>query len=358
MRCGGEPYRPPASATMRGDETVDVVALRPRHRVRGHARAASRWSPGRCSTSRVPGPSACRGRGEEEAHSRGRREGDVVGAADGGELGSRPVGRQRSRTEPSRRPRPRARAARQGARRAPRQRGQRARGTPARRQAPRPGLRRRSARARRRRSARARAGPPPSPGRSPPRALDGTRARRARRRADARTAPALRWDWSGRPGHSVRSRGPGRATRRSGSPASRWPRRRARAAGSPAPLACARARVTAMVRPASGRASNQRKLIAQRRHGTEQRDRGRADPGLHGDVGDRGQRARHHPLPAEGSAFDHGGGLVGGAAAAMQPLSDLRQLADAHVDHQRARERGQRRPVQRRYRACQGPRDR
>ena len=123
-------------------------------------------------------------------------------------------------------------------------------------------------------------------------------SRSARRRAGAdrrdghageraRVAPAARSRsnrsrdavGAGQADQVVGARGRGRARRaaRSGSPAPRRPPRRAPRSRAASPLACARARVTATVSPASGRALEPREPLAERRDRPDHRDRRRPD---------------------------------------------------------------------------------
>ena len=171
----------------------------------------------------------------------------------------------------------RRRAGRRAARRAhpppgPRAPGGRRRG----RRAPRAGPRRRALGhhvghqpdlAQRRRRAGPDRGAPSRPARaraSPPSRSSSSRGRVRRGDADHVVVPSRRR--------------PARRSARCGSSGTRPPRRRARAAAPRGALAWARARVTTIVRPCSGRRSAQAICSAQRRHGADHGDRRRAIP--------------------------------------------------------------------------------
>ena len=254
--------------------------------------------------SRVPGRRSVADRVEEEAHGRGGGEGHVVGGGHGGallvaeRLGDRLVERH------ARRPRRRARAARRAARRGPRRRGPPAPARPARRPAPPPAPRRRTAPARRRRSCRARAAPPPCRGRSPPPASPAS-ARASRPAAARRSNRSRDPVGAGQADEVVAPRsGAGPVERRrSGSPAPRRPRAPSARSRAASPLAWARARVTATVSPASGRASNQASFSRSAATGPNTAIAGAWIPASRGHGGDRGQRAGDHPLVGQRAAL-------------------------------------------------------
>ena len=124
------------------------------------------------------------------------------------------------------------------------------------------------------------------------------------------------------------------------------PRSRSRAASA---LAWARARVTAIVRPASGRAATSASSSCSAATGPDDGDRRRPHAGLgrrRGDLraaararcaGRAASRARRPPRARRRSR-----------PAGDEPLGDPRQRAHAHVEDERPREGGERRPVDRR----------
>ena len=192
-------------------------------------------------------------------HGRGRGERHVVGGRAPRPAAPRSAARPPSRRARRRRPRRPARAARRAARPAPRRRGPPAPALTGRRRAPRPAPRPRTARAAPR-----------------PRTTPSTQRRR-RSRADRgdphagqgpRIEPGAASRIEQQP-HPVRARQAdqvvaGRPTterpverRRSGSPAPRPRPAPSDAQPAASPLACARARVTATVKPASGRAARE-----------------------------------------------------------------------------------------------------
>ena len=193
-------------------------------------------------------------RGGEEAHGGGRGEEHVVGGAGGG--AGRVVERLRHRlVERDDVDLGAALAQRVDQDVAPLGGAgdERARDTATSGAAPRPAPRPRRARARCRPRSRGRAARAPCPGRS------RRRSRPASSRASRRWCEEL--VGAGRRGHAqqVVAAHVGERRRRApacGSRAPRRPRRRARAAAPPARYACARARVTATVRPYSGRVSS------------------------------------------------------------------------------------------------------
>ena len=128
-----------------------------------------------------------------------------------------------------------------------------------------------------------------------------------------------------------------------GASTTRAPSARSRAAR---PLACARARVTATLTPASGPSANHRKLVVQRGDRPHERDGGRVGVLL----AERRQRRAQHALIGQGAALDDRRRLAGIAAMGDELLGDARELAHAHVEDERAGEDGQRRPVDGRLR--------
>ena len=87
-------------------------------------------------------------------------------------------------------------------------------------------------------------------------------------------------------------------------------------------------------------------LRSERGDVADDRDRRGLHAGLRRDLRDRRERAVGLPLGREGPALDDRDGLIGGSSAGDQLLGDRRQLAHAHVEDERAREGGDRRPVQ------------
>ena len=87
--------------------------------------------------------------------------------------------------------------------------------------------------------------------------------------------------------------------------------------------------------------------VAQLRHRTDDRDGRRADARRRRPLRDVLQRRHHRPLPGQRPALDDRDRLARRPAARHQPLGDPRQRAHPHVEHQRAGERGERRPVER-----------
>ena len=67
-------------------------------------------------------------------------------------------------------------------------------------------------------------------------------------------------------------------------------------------------------------------------------------------IGDVGQRGQERALTGERAALDHRHRLVGRPALGDEALGDPRQRAHAHVEDERAREAGERGPVDRRVR--------
>ena len=158
--------------------------------------------------------------------------------------------------------------------------------------------------------------------------------------ARRRSATSRRRGRSTRSGGSVVSSGRIRIAGVSTTAAPRVLRRAARA------LACARARVTATVRPCSGLASSHASCSRRRGDGPDQRDRGGADPLLRGAVGDVAQRGKQRSLAGERAALDDSDGLGLRPSAGHEALRDPRQRADAHVEHERPREARQGGPVE------------
>ncbi len=101
-----------------------------------------------------------------------------------------------------------------------------------------------------------------------------------------------------------------------------------------------------------------RERLAQPRHRPHERDRRRPHARLGHPLGDLGERAGHRALPRQRAARHDRGGLSPGRPAADQALGDQRQVLDAHVEDERAREARQRVPVERRLRPWTGPRAR
>ena len=86
-------------------------------------------------------------------------------------------------------------------------------------------------------------------------------------------------------------------------------------------------------------------LVVERGHAADDGDRGGADAAVAHPLGDVRERAPDRALIAVGAAHDDRGGLVGRAAARDELLGDPVERADAHVEAERAREGGERRPV-------------
>ena len=289
---------------------------------------------------------------QEEAHGRGGGEGDVVGLGSPPAASAARAARRASRTAPARRPRRPARAARRGARRAPRARARPARARRGSRRAPPRATRRRSARGPRPRRRRARPARARCPGRSrrPSRRRASARRRAGgRRRRGARTAPRRRWGWSRRSGHRARGRA---ARRRRAAAGCGWRAPAATFAPSASsrrarPLAWARARVTATRQPAQRPRRQPRDLLGERGDRPDDGDRRRAHVVLACELGDRLERAGHLALRRERPRFDDRRRLRARPPGGDQRRGDLRQLAHAHVQHERPREGGEARPVDR-----------
>ena len=126
--------------------------------------------------------------------------------------------------------------------------------------------------------------------------------------------------------------------RMAGASTTRAPSARRRAAR---PLACARARVTATLTPASGPRPQPRELVVQRGDRADDRHRRRVGVLL----AERRHGRQQHALVGQGPALDDGRRLARVAAVGHELLGDARQLAHAHVEDERAGEGGQRRPV-------------
>ena len=114
------------------------------------------------------------------------------------------------------------------------------------------------------------------------------------------------------------------------------------------PLACARARVTATLRPKQRRALEPGQPLAQRRHRPDDGDRGRPDAR-------RPRPARRSPpacavtvrWPGSVPRSTTAAGSAAGRPCSISARRDRGQRAHAHVEDERAREGRQRRPVER-----------
>ena len=271
-----------------------------------------------------------------------RGEDQQVGVERGGARRRRRAARRSCGRARGARPRaPRSRSASGSTSRASRARAISARRDVDARPAPRRGPRRRSAPGRCRARCRARAAPPRCRAdRGDP---SGRRARARRgRRSNSRAAPfgLVRHEQveAGEVGELAPSSG---SMRIAGASTTRAPSACRRAASA---LAWARARVTATVRPGSGRAGEPAELPRSAATGADDRDRRRARPARR-----RARARRSGPASpttvrwsGERAALDDRRGLVGRAAGGDQLLGDLRQRAHAHVEDERAGERGER----------------
>ena len=95
---------------------------------------------------------------------------------------------------------------------------------------------------------------------------------------------------------------------------------------------------------------SQSELRAERGDVADDGDRRSADLLLGGERGDLAQRAADRALVLERAALDHRRRLRRGPPGRDEPLGDLGQLAHAHVEDERSRERRERRPVDLRLR--------
>ncbi len=304
---------------------------------------------------------------DEVADGRGRGEGDVVGLGAALDLlvGSAP--RAPSRRGRRRRPRRRARAAPRAARRGPRRRGRSAPAGPRRHLAS-------ASTSDSATSARDDVGDHAAVGERARGAGTDRRDLRLRQRAgvEARRPPSPRTAArhrvrAGQADERVGVEGLDRrrdlvacrSAARSGSRAARRPRRRARRGVAPMPLAWARARVTTTRLPCSGRRSSQ--AIASRRAATgpKSEDRRGLEPGLGTAAGERRQRRRRRSAgPAGCRARPRPRARPGRARRRSGAAAISRQVLHAHVEDERAREAGERLPVDRRLGLARDPRGR
>ena len=113
------------------------------------------------------------------------------------------------------------------------------------------------------------------------------------------------------------------------------------------PLAWARARVTTTRRPWSGRRSSQPIVSRRAATGPMSTIAGGSKACRGCRRGQLGERRGHGPLPRHRAALHGRRRLAGVAARRDQALGDLGQPLDAHVEDERARETGERLPVER-----------
>ena len=90
------------------------------------------------------------------------------------------------------------------------------------------------------------------------------------------------------------------------------------------------------------------RLAARGDRAEEQDRRARASPASATAAGKLGERRGDRPLPGLGAALDRGRRLGRVAARGGQRSAISGRLLDAHVEHERAREAGERLPVERR----------